>query len=202
LTGNTANSNIYTGIRLGNGGGHNTLTYNTFALNESFGMWLSDSSDNLIYNNNFIDNTTQMYGYGGSGNVFNLDAPTGGNYWSDWTGPDADNDGFVDYPYVFDAGQDYLPWTEPDGWVCDLVVDLADQVLSLNLHHGINNSLDAMLGAVLQALDDINENNDVAAVKVLEAFINAVERSSEISEEDADALIAAAQLIIAISGGA
>jgi hypothetical protein len=42
--------------------------------------------------------------------VFNLDKPTGGNYWSDWTSPDADGDGFVDNPYVFTDGQDNLPW--------------------------------------------------------------------------------------------
>jgi len=54
--------------------------------------------------------------YGGSGNIFNLDKPIGGNFWSDWTTPDDDGDGFVDYPYVFTGGQDNLPWAIPDGW--------------------------------------------------------------------------------------
>jgi PKD repeat protein len=48
--------------------------------------------------------------------VFNLDEPVGGNYWSDWTGPDDDGDGFVDSPYVFTGGQDNLPWVNQDGW--------------------------------------------------------------------------------------
>ena len=45
---------------------------------------------------------------------------------------------------------------------------------------------------------DLNENNDVAAVNSLEAFINAVQaqRGNKIPEADADALIAAAQQII------
>jgi nitrous oxidase accessory protein NosD len=47
--------------------------------------------------------------YGGSGNLFNLPAPTGGNYWDDHTGDDLDDDGFFDRPYVFGGGQDDLP---------------------------------------------------------------------------------------------
>ena len=70
--------------------------------------------------------------------------------------------------------------------------------MNLNLQQGIENSLDAKLEAAQQAIDDLNENNDVAAINVLEAFINAVEaqRGNKILEADADALIAAAQGII------
>ena len=79
-----------------------------------------------------------------------------------------------------------------------LLQGLANQVIALNLQKGIANSLDAKLYAALQALDDLNENNDVAAINALQAFINAVEaqRGKKISQEDADALIAAAQEII------
>ena len=80
----------------------------------------------------------------------------------------------------------------------ELLVDLAQDVIALNLQQGISNSLDAKLEAAMQALDDINENNDVAAINTLQAFINAVEaqRGNKISETDADALIASAQEII------
>lgn len=73
----------------------------------------------------------------------------------------------------------------------------------MNLHQGIENSLDAKLDAAVQALDDINQNNDVAAINTLGAFINAVEaqRGKKITEADADALIAAAQEIIAALSG-
>ena len=75
---------------------------------------------------------------------------------------------------------------------------LAQQVIGLNLQSGIENSLDAKLDAVLKALDDLNTNNDGAAINALEAFINAVEaqRGNKISDADADTLIAAAQQII------
>jgi parallel beta-helix repeat protein len=113
LTGNTA-SQANDGIFL-YAGNNNTLTSNRVSENAYHGIDLYDSSGNQIYNNNFISNTTQAYVTGGSGNIFNLDKPTGGNYWSDWTTPDADQDGFVDNPYVFTGGQDNLPRTASGG---------------------------------------------------------------------------------------
>ena len=84
----------------------------------------------------------------------------------------------------------------------ELLMELAQDVIDLNLQQGISNSLDAKLSAAMQALDDINENNDVAAINTLQAFINAVEaqRGNKIPEADADALIAAAQEIIDLLG--
>ena len=83
------------------------------------------------------------------------------------------------------------------------VVDLAQDVIALNLQQGISNSLDAKLDAAMQALDDINESNDGAAINTLQAFINAVEaqRGNKIPEADADALIAVAQEIINLLSG-
>lgn len=80
----------------------------------------------------------------------------------------------------------------------DAIIDLIDLVESFNLQQGIDNSLDAKLEAALNALDDLNENNDVAAINTLSAFINAVEaqRGDKITESQADALVAAAQAII------
>ena len=82
----------------------------------------------------------------------------------------------------------------------ELVLDLMQNVIDLNLQQGIENGLVEKLDAAMQSLDDINANNDVAPVNTLEAFINAVEaqRGTKITEADADALIAAAQEIIAL----
>jgi len=176
-----------------------TITNNTLIDNFYCGIYLG-ADVTKVYNNNFINNNIQVYCEGGSSNFFNLDKPLGGNYWSDWTGPDDDKDGFVDSPYVFVGGQDDLPWTVQDGWITPQVriEQLITKVLSLNLQQGISNSLDSKLDAVKKALEDVNENNDGAAINALGAFINAVnaQRGGKISEEDADALIEMAQQII------
>jgi parallel beta-helix repeat protein len=173
----------------------NTLIDNTVSNNVR-GVNFENSSDNQIYNNNFIDNGIQANVYNGSGNVFNMDKPIGGNYWSDLTGPDVDGDGFVDNPYIFSGGQDNLPWVCQDGWEngC-LVQQLVAQVKELGLAQGIENSLEATLKAAARALDN---HNVVAAINALEAFINEIEaqRGKKISDAVADALIAAAQEII------
>lgn len=80
----------------------------------------------------------------------------------------------------------------------DLIAALVGDVIGLNLKKGITNSLDAKLDSALNALEDLNSNNDVAAVNSLQAFINAVQgqRGQHIPEADADALIASAQAII------
>ncbi len=82
--------------------------------------------------------------------------------------------------------------------VDELLKDLVDQTMVLNLYQGISNSLDAKFSSALGALDDLNENNDIAAVNSLQAFINAVEAQSgtQIGVTDAADLIAAAQDII------
>jgi hypothetical protein len=85
----------------------------------------------------------------------------------------------------------------------ELIQQLIADVIDLNLKQGISNSLDRKLDAVVQALDDLNQNNDVAAINALQAFINSVEaqRGIHITEAEADALIAAAQQIITLLGG-
>jgi len=55
------------------------------------------SFDSWISGNNFINNSIQAIDEG-SDNMWYKDDQ--GNFWSDWTIPDADNDGIVDRPYV------------------------------------------------------------------------------------------------------
>jgi len=95
---------------------------------------------------------------------------------------------------IVDMGAYEAPLSDP----ATLLDNLTEIVVELNLQQGIENGLDAKIDTALNALEDLNENNDVAAVNSLEAFINAVEaqRGKKISEEDADALIAQAQAII------
>jgi len=97
---------------------NNNITENTI-LNNNYGIYIESSSNsNYIYRNNFIDNTDQAYD--DSNNVWNATYPTGGNYWSDWTTPDNNGDGFVDDPYVINlttGSQDHWPFTAMNGWI-------------------------------------------------------------------------------------
>jgi beta-galactosidase len=85
----------------------------------------------------------------------------------------------------------------------ELILDLADDVMALNLHKGTSNSLKAKLKAATRVLKDKNEKNDVAAINTLRAFINAVEaqRGKKIPRAEADELIASAQEIIELLSG-
>ncbi|NJD53620.1 MAG: PGF-pre-PGF domain-containing protein [Candidatus Methanoperedens sp.] len=85
--------------------------------NNGVGILLWNSSNARIYNNNLTGNQKQAIVNGGNGNVFNLTSETGGNYWSDYTGTDANSDGIGDTPYVIIAGvQDAYPYIKANGW--------------------------------------------------------------------------------------
>ena len=195
LTNNTVNTNYY-GIRLSISSS-NTLTGNTINNNNYYPIILDGYSNfNKVYNNNFIDNAIQAYN-GGSGNEFYLAKPVGGNYWSDWTSPDVDYDGFVDSPYVFTGGQDNLPWVCQDGWKpAGATGYLITIVEDFELPTGIEKSLTVLLEAAINALDNYHEQ---AAIGQLTGFIHHVEglqNGNILTEEQAQTLIAAAQGII------
>jgi len=73
-------------------------------------------------------------------------------------------------------------------------------VSNVNISQGIENSLDAKLSVAVKVLDNLKDNNDVAAINALDAFINEVEAQSgkKITTEDANSLIAQAQAIIEV----
>jgi parallel beta-helix repeat protein len=113
ITNNTISGHRY-GLSFYNSSNNNTLAYNSISNSTYYGAYFSyNCSGNILYNNNFVNNATQAYLTQCGANIFNLAAPTGGNYWSNHTTPDADGDGFVDNPCVFEGGQDDLPWTCP-----------------------------------------------------------------------------------------
>lgn len=110
---NIANNN--NGIYIGADAKHNTITKNNIA-NNGKGIHVSFSSNNIFCQNNFIDNTIQVYdsieefpdSKSPSESIWN-DGVTG-NYWSDYNGIDSDNDGIGDTPYVIDENnQDNYP---------------------------------------------------------------------------------------------
>jgi parallel beta-helix repeat protein len=89
------------GIYLNSDAGNNTVRENYVAAN-AIGIGLSSSSDNSVYHNNFVDNTQQVESIN-STNLWDNGYPSGGNYWSDYTGIDSNADGIGDSNYTIDA---------------------------------------------------------------------------------------------------
>ena len=90
ISGNDITQNNMDGIRLYNSS-NNTISGNNITQNNYGGIRIRyESSNNDIYHNNFIDNTQQVifetsWEYT---NSWDDGYPSGGNYWSDYTGVD------------------------------------------------------------------------------------------------------------------
>jgi hypothetical protein len=87
--------------------------------------------------------------------------------------------------------------------VDDLLSDLVQRVISLNVQGGVSNAFDAKLDAVMNAIDDTNEQNNVAAQNAMYAFMNAVEaqRGKKLTDTQATQFVNVAEAIIAALGG-
>jgi parallel beta-helix repeat protein len=101
----------------------NVVTENNVTANHGWfleftcGISFFDASDNLIFNNNFIDNYNDLGNYAqvGSRDSINMwDDGIVGNYWSDYDGTDANGDGIGDTPYEVDSENiDRYPLIKP-----------------------------------------------------------------------------------------
>ena len=82
---------------------NNTISYNTITNNSDVAIYLSESNDNKFYHNNFIDNPTHVINYPSTfTNTWDDGYPSGGNYWSDYSGTDDDSDGIGDASFIID----------------------------------------------------------------------------------------------------
>lgn len=100
----------------------NTVADNTVILNIQHGMTLAASRNNSIHHNNLINNSQQAYDDLDT-NQWDDGYPSGGNYWSDYTGVDVfsgpnqdvpGSDGKGDTPYVIDTdSEDRYPLVAP-----------------------------------------------------------------------------------------
>ena len=130
---------------------NNNVISGNYLRNNTYGICLSGlvalgvlhaPSGNRIYHNDFVNNTNQAYKSNTwrCDNVWDDDYPSGGNYWSDYTGVDANHDGIGDTPYTIDPDNvdNYplmAPWapTPITGDVnSDYEVNLQDLVLIAN----------------------------------------------------------------------
>jgi len=104
-------------------GCNNTIVGNTIENSTYMGICpFGPESNNLIYHNNFVHNAIQVSSIIDSISWDN-GYPSGGNYWSDYTGSDlfsgvnqneTGSDGIGDTPYIIDVNnEDNYPLTDP-----------------------------------------------------------------------------------------
>jgi len=101
----------------------NSIIKNDVMYNENSNLWVLGSSDNTIYDNNFIGESQAFVS--ASSNFFDNGYPQGGNYWSDYTGTDlcsgptqdqTGSDGIGDVPYevgTLSGDFDHYPLMKP-----------------------------------------------------------------------------------------
>ena len=126
ISGNHVTNNSYAGIQLSDSSDWNMICYNNITDNW-YGIKLFNSSSNVVHHNYFINNTMfqvyWVYVKAGHENVYDDGYPSGGNYWSDYTGVDLHSgsfqnetgcDGIGDTPYIIDGNtQDSYPLMKP-----------------------------------------------------------------------------------------
>jgi len=120
ISGNTITCNSYDGIGLH--GAYNVIFGNTITNSNCDVIHLYDSVYNTIFHNNLINNPDQLR-LSESSSTLDDGYPSGGNYWSDYTGIDEysglnqdelGSDGISDTPHVIDENnQDNYPLTAP-----------------------------------------------------------------------------------------
>jgi parallel beta-helix repeat protein len=105
INNNIISNNSNVGIFL-YGAGFNTINGNNITNNE-VGIVVSISHDNIIYHNNFVNNTDHVETDDSNG-IWDLGEE--GNNWDNYTGHDSDGDGVGDTPYVINENnQDNYP---------------------------------------------------------------------------------------------
>ena len=102
----------------------NTFVENLIEIN-TWGIYLTGpTSNNVFYHNNLAGNTESVHSATAGPNTWDSGYPSGGNYWSDYSGRDVDHDGIGDTPYIVDSySRDNYPLMKPwDSRVHDVAV--------------------------------------------------------------------------------
>ena len=171
-----------------------------------------ESSNNTIYNNNFINNTRQIYDYSWdysgvpSVNIWDDGYPSGGNYWSDYveiypSASEIDDSGIWDTPYEIDENnRDNYPLMEPYSPLPRTIGELKSEIEELGLEGEIDNQgiVTSLLAKLDVAQKLIEEGKIDQAKNTLNAFINEVQVQSgkHITPETAEILIESAEHIL------
>ena len=117
---------------------------NNIQKNNYYGLYVIEAN-NTIFHNNILQNTYQAFDVI-AGSAWDKGYPTGGNYWSDYTGTDENEDGIGDIPYsIGSCSADEYPLIHPYG----SVVNENTKEIFLTIQGAINDS-DTKSGHVIQ----------------------------------------------------
>jgi len=129
LQNNTITNSMPTNFHSGSAGINITSSSDSFVIGNtiqagnSYGIVLHDTSGGSVYHNNLLNNTIQAFDDNPSQNTWDNGYPSGGNFWSDFTGVDncsgpqqnicPSPDGIGDTPYMFNFNMDHYPLIRP-----------------------------------------------------------------------------------------
>jgi parallel beta-helix repeat protein len=112
ITGNNIDNNTR-GIQVQQSS-FNTIVGNNITRNRGYGVLLFAYISNTFSHNTFLGNAQHVGTYLPSVHVWDAGYPSGGNYWSNYTGADSNHDGIGDTPHVIDANNtDHYPLMGP-----------------------------------------------------------------------------------------
>lgn len=99
------------GLSIQDGSSDNLIFENFIADNDGNGAQVITRADyNRFCHNNFVNNENQAYVSAELTNYWDDGFLSGGNYWSDYNGTDANHDGIGDTPYIIDSNNtDHYP---------------------------------------------------------------------------------------------
>jgi parallel beta-helix repeat protein len=109
---NTITNSSNAGVYFDNG--TDALVVGNTLSNNYHGIDLFQSNESRIYHNSFINNTLQVVLFSSFNTTWDDGYPSGGNYWSNYTGIDENHDGIGDTPHIIDpSNQDPYPLMNP-----------------------------------------------------------------------------------------
>jgi len=152
--------------------------FDNYLFSNKIGILLNESLENRIYHNNFINNEIQAEILSSPFNDWDDGYPSGGNYWSDYTGVDlysgpfqneTGSDGIGDTPYIIDSHNiDRYPLMNPLGEipapvpsVINATVDIDPKALNLRSR-----------GKWITAYIELPEGYDVGNINVTSIMLN------------------------------
>ncbi|RLI39270.1 hypothetical protein DRO69_14465 [Candidatus Bathyarchaeota archaeon] len=165
---------------------NNTISENIVTSNNQ-AIYIINSRDNLIYHNSFIDNAFQAT-VSNSTNIWDYGYPSGGNYWSDYTGIDmysgpyqneTGSDGILDDPYIIDANNtDKYPLSKPYPWGLHDIGVTSLTTSKTVVGQGYNLTISTMMFNYGNSTENFNLTVYANATIIYETTVNLTSRNS------------------------